>query len=140
MKFIGAILGQIDAIWALWGIVAFPVVGYFMFEFLPFISLVIIFFIMKSYARDMALCNSMYIKYTDKSPYGCNDPEEAQLWKGSAEVTAFKALLILLLSACIFGVLIYWALEQKSICEDYSMYIPFTLPELVQKVVPHTCR
>lgn len=128
MSFIAALLKSIDGFWALLTIPAILVGAMFFVFYLPIPTLIVaLLFIRMQFELAEVFVRSAALS-----------DEPAQYVKSRFNFLA-KACLLILATLVSFGWSIHGTIVRGGLCEDYSDYIPATLPALLQKIVPHSC-
>ncbi len=142
MHFLKHVLNTVDGIWSLLTIPCLLLMGFYVIYAIPipFLILVIIYLLHKVklieyYDNLVKYHNTQH----DNMYVGEYSPEKAEHNKNIANNIRVKAFLVLMFSVIVYSAVIWLFTTPYYLCKDYSGYIPFTLPEILQKFLPHSC-
>lgn len=129
MNFLGAVLKSIDGLWSLVTIpaVMFGVAAFV--NFLPIPTLIVMaFFIRVEFFKARIIVatagmSSMSEEKIDELRRNC----------------VGNGIILTIATVLAYGLWIYWVTSRGGLCNDASAMVPFSLPEILKVVIPHSC-
>jgi len=128
MNFISSLLRTVDILWALITIPCCIIFGAMLIAVFPVPTAIVAIIVVILKFDNVSTIRSMG---------GMSfHPEE---YERASQHAAIVAVLFTILVIAAYAGWIYWTISRGGLCEDTTGLIPWTMNEILQKLIPHTC-